>query len=93
MSEDVKNTKEMMLAFLKIAALLAANFKDGLQAADFVFVAQKIFQDEELKFALLSAYNDAGKIPAEVKDLSASEAIELLVAATPELTKLIKALV
>lgn len=90
--EDVKNTKEVMIAFLKISVLLAESFKDGIQASDFIQIANKIYQSEELKKALFDAYNDIEKLPAEIKDIKAGEAVELLAAATPELANLIKAI-
>lgn len=92
MSEGVKETKEVMIAFLKIAALLAVNFKDGVQAGDMVTIFQKIASDDVLKEALQSAYSDIEKVPSEVKDLQISEVIELLVCALPEVQALIKSI-
>lgn len=91
--KDIKETKEVMVAFLKIAALLAVNFKDGVQAGDMVTIFQKIASDDVLKEALQNAYADIEKVPSEVKDLQVAEVIELLACALPELKDLIKAIV
>lgn len=88
--EGTKETKEMLIGFLKLAALLAESFKDGVQAADALVVIQKIQSDEALKAALVEAYNGIDKIPAEMKDLSTAEAIELIAAALPEIAALVK---
>lgn len=90
--ESVKETKEMMVGFLKLAALLAVAFKDGVQATDILDVLKKIESDPVLKQALLDAYNGIDKVPAEVKDMSMVEGIELISAALPELAVLIAAL-
>lgn len=92
MSEGIKETKELMVAFLKIAALLAVNFKDGVSAGDMVTIFQKIASDDELKSALQAAYSDVEKLPSEVKDLQIAEVVELLVCALPEVQALIKSL-
>lgn len=93
MSQDVKETKEVLVLFLKIAVLLAANFKDGIQAGDMVTIFQKIANDDVLKEALQTAYSDIEKVPSEIKDLQISEVLELLACALPELKDLIKAIV
>jgi hypothetical protein len=90
--EGTKETKELLVGFLKLASLLAVVFKDGVQAADALVVIQKIQGDEALKQSLLEAYNGIDKIPAEVKDLSTAEAIELIAAALPEIAALVKAI-
>lgn len=92
MSEGIKETKDVMIAFLKLSALLAVTFKDGAQAKDFIEVYEKISSNEELKASFVAAYNDIEKVPAEVKDLQFAEAVELLVAAVPEIANLIKAI-
>lgn len=92
MQIDVKETKEALVGVLKLAQLLAASFKDGVQASDFTVVAAKIMADEALKAALMEAYNGADKIPSEVGNMQLGEGVELLQAAIPEVLNLIKAL-
>ena len=76
--QDIKNTKEALVAFLDLLPVLIAKFHDGLQVQDFVELAAKISADEELKAKLLAAYNDAEKIPAEVGDLDIAETLEIV---------------
>lgn len=90
--EGVKESKEVMIVMLKLAQLLAASFKDGVQAADFAVVMAKIMSDEELKKAMLEAYNGVDKVGKEMKDVSLAEAFELIQAAVPEVLKLVEQL-
>lgn len=89
---DSKNTKELLVAFLSISALLAEKFKDGVQFADFAEIAGKIAADEELKAKIEAAYKDIELVGGEVKDLQLGEIVELITAAIPEVQKLIVAL-
>lgn len=88
----MKETKELVIAFLEIASLLAVEFKDGIQANDFADLYSKISSNEDLKSKLIAAYNDIDKIPAEIKDLTIPESLDLLMAAAPELIGLFKAI-
>ena len=90
-SAGIKETKEVVVAAVSLAAVLAAAFKDGVQAEDFAVVFAKIQGDEALKAKLLDAYNGADKVPSEAKDLSLAESLEILVAVIPEIKKLIEA--
>lgn len=85
----VKDTKECLLGLLKITALMASVFKDGIQAQDITVVLTKIIEDEKLKELLLAAYNDIDKVPSEVKDMSLPEAIELMTLALPEVLNIV----
>jgi hypothetical protein len=88
----IKETKEAVVGLIEIAALLGKVFKDGVQATDALEVWSAISADEELKAKLVAAYNEADQIPAEVKDLSVMEGIELLTACAPGVVKIAQAL-
>jgi len=88
---EVKETKELLKGILKLAALLAESFKDGVQAQDLAVIFAKIQSDEALKSAIIAAYNDAELAQQELKDLSLMEALELLKIVMDEAPALIKA--
>jgi hypothetical protein len=85
-------TKEALVGLLAITELLASEFKDGVQVADFADIALKIQGNEELKKKLMEAYNGIDKVPSEVKELSVAEAIDLVAFAIPQLMNLIGAI-
>lgn len=89
---EVKEVKEVVVAMLELSVLLADAFKDGVQASDVLEVFEKIKADPDLSAKLLAAYNDASKVPSEVKSLDLAGGIELLAAVGPEVMKLVKAL-
>lgn len=88
----MKETKEALVGLLSITELLAVQFKDGVQASDVADIILKITANEELKKKLLDAYNDADKVPSEMKDMELAEAIELITFAAPKILDLVKAI-
>lgn len=93
MSEEkqgIKETKEALVGFISLAAMLAEVFKDGVQASDIAAVIVKIQGSPELQMKLLEAYNGIDKLPAEVKDIDLGESIDLVISSLPEIKKLIE---
>jgi hypothetical protein len=91
-NKGVKETKEALVGFIKLAAMLATEFKDGVQATDIAPIVVKM-QSEPLKSALLDAYNGIEEVPSELKDVSLGEALSLvpeLIDAVGELVKAVK---
>lgn len=88
----VKETKEALVAALKIAPILVKQFQDGAQLSDVSELYAKIWADEGMKVAVMAAYEGYDQIPEEVKDLDAAEVVELLSSALPEVLALVKAL-
>jgi len=86
----MKETKEVVVGFLALAAELAVVFKDGVQIADAAVIFAKL-QDEAFMSKLKAAYEDVEKIQIEVKEASAAEVIEVIAIALPEIKKLIEA--
>lgn len=90
MSEEqkgIQETKEALVGFIKLAAMLASEFKDGIQAQDIMPIVAKL-QSEPLKSALMNAYNGIDKVPSEIKDVSLAEALSLI----PEVLEAVKEL-
>lgn len=85
----VKETKEVLVAVLKVAPVLVKQFKDGAQVQDVAELYMKITADAVLKEAIMKAYEDYKLVGDEVKDLDTAEVIELLMAALPELQALL----
>ena len=87
----VKETKEALLGLLKILPILLKQFKDGVQVAeDASALYEKIVKNEEIKAAILEAYDGYDKVPEEVKDISILEFFQLVGAVTPEVIKIIE---
>lgn len=74
---DLKDTKEALKAVNELALFLAKNLKDGVQFSDATAAvgwlmepaSQQLFKD---------AFEGIKNVPAEIKDLSLEEALELV---------------
>lgn len=88
----VKETKEVLVAVLKVAPVLVKQFKDGVQVQDVAELYAKFMADPVLKEAVMKAYEDYKLVGDEVKDLDTAEIIELIMAALPEIQKLLQEL-
>lgn len=76
--QPITNTKEALVAVNETSILLIQATRDGLQPVqDFGGVIAKYQSDPEFKSKVDAAFKDAGKIPAEAKDIDVSEAIEI----------------
>ena len=89
-SKGIKETNEALVGFIKLAAMLAHEFKDGIQATDIASIVVKM-QTEPLKSALLDAYNGIDEVPSELKDISLIEAMSLIPGLIDALGELVKA--
>jgi hypothetical protein len=89
----IQETKEMIVAILKISPLLIKTFKKGLSVSSAAELWAALQNDPVIGASIIAAYKDYEKIPAEVKDLDAYEGIEIggvLLAAAPEIIKALK---
>lgn len=86
---SMKESKELVVALIAIAGLLAEEFKDGVQAADFADIVAKLATNEELKAKIVAAYTDIEKVPSEIKEVTLVEGLDLLSAVIPEVLKLL----
>lgn len=82
---EVKETKEAIIAVVKLTKVVSALAKDGIDWSDAAVLASKIVGDESLRSALVEAVSGAAAIPAEVRDISFEEGIELAMAVIAEL--------
>lgn len=74
---DIKETKEALAAGIAVGKFVVEQLKDGVDWSDALAVGQK-FMDPQFRALLQSAIDGADQIPAEIKDCSLSEAVELL---------------
>jgi hypothetical protein len=82
---DVQNTKEALVALAKLGKFIAAQAKDGIDLKDGAALAAKIVGDEVFRAALIAGFEGAAMIPAEVKEISFEEGVELALALIAEL--------
>lgn len=83
---EVKETKELLVALVKLGKLAAKQLGDGVDLSDAVAVA-KALADEEFRKALLDGFAGIQDVPAELKDVDAAEAIALVGVLYAELKK------
>lgn len=87
---QTKETKEVVLAFLALAEVMALSFKDGVQIADLSVILEKCKQ-EPLASMLKSAYEDIELAKSEVKEVTAMDIIMLMPDLVPAIIKLVEA--
>ena len=90
MEKGIKETKEALVGFIKLSAMLAHEFKDGIQATDIAPIVVKM-QSEPLRSALLDAYNGIEEVPSELKDVSLGESLSLIPELIDALGELVQA--
>lgn len=74
----VKDTKEAMIGINELSLTLAKTFADGIQFTDVMDLWKKLSEDTAFKDQLLAAYEGWSNISAEVADIDATEALELV---------------
>lgn len=82
---DVKETKEALVAVIALGKAVAELAKDGLDLGDAVALGSKIVSDEVFRAKLVAGVSGLSKIGPELKDVAASEALELIGAIYEEL--------
>lgn len=87
----VKETKELLTGIFVIAKVLGAELKDGFQIADLVAAFNAIQADPIKKAQLEAALKEVKMVPDEVKEISLSESLELVVHVIGELPSVIEA--
>lgn len=75
---DVKETKQALVALVLLGKTIALAAKDGLDLGDAVALGSKLVSDEKFREALVEGVKGIDQVPAELKDIAASEALELL---------------
>lgn len=82
---DVKNTKEVVVALVKLGKAVSLAARDGLDVKDVAAIGMKIATDEAFRGAFIAAFEGAANIPAELKEISFEEGVELALAIVAEL--------
>jgi hypothetical protein len=75
---DVAQTKQALVALVVLGKAIAAAAKDGLDLSDAVALGSKLVSDEKFREVLVEGVKGIDQVPAELKDIAASEALELL---------------
>lgn len=75
---DVKETKQALIALIVLGKAVAVAAKDGLDLGDAVSLGSKLVSDAAFRDALVEGVKGLDKVPEEIKDIAASEALELL---------------
>ena len=89
----IKETKEALVGVNELSVALIQQFKDGFQpVADVSELYAKLAANPEVSSKLMAAYQDIGKVPAEVKDLDLAEGLELAAVQIAYVPKLVEAL-
>lgn len=87
----VKETKELLVGVNELSIELIKHFKDGIQVADALAIVDDFKTNPDLLAAIMAAKDNIQAVPAEVKDLSLAEGIELALAQAAYVPKLIAA--
>jgi anti-sigma regulatory factor (Ser/Thr protein kinase) len=82
---DVKNTKEVIIALVKLGKEIAKAAKDGLDVKDVAAIGMKVATDEAFRNAFIAAFEGCSEIPAEIQDIKFEEGVELALAIVAEL--------
>lgn len=83
----VDESKEALIALVVLGKAVAAVAKDGLDLSDALALGTKFVADDKFRTAVVEGIKGLEKIGPELKDLAASEALELLGAVYDELKK------
>jgi hypothetical protein len=75
---DVKETKEALIALVVLGKAIAELAKDGLDLSDAMALGSKLVSDDKFRTTLVDGASGLDKLGPELKDLAASEALELL---------------
>lgn len=84
---EVKESKEALIALVALGKAVAAAAKDGLDLSDALALGTKFVSDDKFRSAIVEGVKGLEKIGPELKDLAASEALDLLGAIYEELKK------
>jgi|MudIll2142460700_1097286.scaffolds.fasta_scaffold201555_3 hypothetical protein len=84
---EVKESKEALVALVVLGKAVAELAKDGLDLSDGLALGSKFIADEKFRAAVVEGIKGIDKVGPELKDIAASEALELLGAIYEELKK------
>jgi hypothetical protein len=76
--EQMKNTKEAIVALLLLGKFVADRVKDGVQLEDALALGQALMVDGEFKTLVQAGYEGMDLIDDEFKDFSLAKGLELV---------------
>ena len=82
----INELQEALVAGIALGVKLSKLAKDGIDLSD----GAALLADAELKDLIIKAASGADKIPAEIKDLSLSEGLQLAAVLIPEIVNRLK---
>jgi hypothetical protein len=85
--QGIKETKEAVLGVMALGFYVAKLAKDGIQMADAGALLAKLQGDAEFAAKLKAAYEGIEQVPAEIKDITVAEGIELAMEIIPAAIK------
>lgn len=74
----IKETKEALVGLNELSIFMAKRLKDGVGADDAMAIFQALIGDAEFKAKLSAAAEGIKAVPAEIKDVDLSEAVDLI---------------
>lgn len=87
-AKGIKETKEALIGAVALGAFVIERAKDGIDMNDAMALAGKLASDEDFKMILQQAIMGIDQVPAEIKDISFAEAIEIA-GVIPELLRIL----
>lgn len=82
---EVKESKEALIALAAIGKVVIDLAKDGVDFGDAVALGSKLISDSSFRSKVTVGIQGSDKIVDELKDIAASEALELIEALISEL--------
>lgn len=73
----IKETKEVLVVGFAVAKILAEQVKDGVQGKDALALLQTLLTDTAFQAKVQNAIVGIQNVPAEMKDISIFEGLEL----------------
>ncbi len=89
----VKESKEAAVALIELGAYVVSLAKDGIGFDDALALAKRYQEDPAFKAKLNAGIEGYDKIPAELKDLTVAEGVELVGAVGIEVVRALQAAV
>lgn len=86
MTVGIDQSKELMVSLIRLGKLAAKHFGDGVDLSDAIAII-KVLADEEFRKAIFDGFEGIQSVPAEMKDIDAEEAVQLIGTLYAELQK------
>lgn len=74
----IQETKELLIGVNELAVCLIQHFKDGIQLTDVMAIVDDFKTNPALLASIMAAKDKVDQVPAEIKDLTLVEGVELV---------------